>query len=99
MNNLRGILAKNSTDCRTTQRFTARQKTAAAKYWVQLVYLLKTGHGQTITQTTQMIGQNRVTLYKWIRQYSSGGIEGLLKQKSSLLLTKNHSKLGRKTIR
>ena len=61
----------------------AIQKTATAKERVQLLYLLKTGHGQTISQTVQMIGRNRVTLHKWIRQYKAGGIEGLLKQKSS----------------
>ncbi|MFH7027346.1 MAG: transposase [Heteroscytonema crispum UTEX LB 1556] len=61
----------------------AIQKTAAAKERVQLLYLLKTGHGQTISQTAEMIGRNRVTLHKWIRQYKAGGIEGLLKQKSS----------------
>ncbi|MEH2260020.1 helix-turn-helix domain-containing protein [Nostoc sp.] len=60
----------------------ARQKTAAAKERVQLLYLLKTGHGQTISQTAEIIGRNRVTLHKWIRQYKAGGIEGLLKQKS-----------------
>ena len=61
----------------------AIQKTATAKERVQLLYLLKTGHGQTISQTAEMIGRNRVTLHKWIRQYKAGGIGGLLKQKSS----------------
>jgi transposase len=61
----------------------AIQKTASCKERVQLLYLLKTGHGQTISQTAEMIGRNRVTLHKWIRQYKTGGIEGLLKQKSS----------------
>ncbi|MEH2327790.1 helix-turn-helix domain-containing protein [Nostoc sp.] len=31
----------------------------------------------------KLIGRNRVTLHKWIRQYKAGGIEGLLQQKSS----------------
>lgn len=61
----------------------ARQKTATGKERVQLLYLLKTGHSQTISQTAEMMGRNRVTLHKWIRQYKAGGIEGLLKQKSS----------------
>lgn len=65
------------------QDLLARQRTVAAKERVQLLYLLKTGHGQTISQTAQMIGRNRVTLHKWIRQYKTGGIEGLLKQQSS----------------
>jgi transposase len=50
---------------------------------VQLLYLLKTGHGQTISHTAEILGRNRVTLHKWIRQYRFGGIEGLLKQKYS----------------
>lgn len=61
----------------------AIQKTATCKERVQLLYLLKTGHGQTISQTAQMIGRNRVTLHKWIRQYKAGGIQGLLEQKYS----------------
>ncbi|WP_026732837.1 helix-turn-helix domain-containing protein [Fischerella sp. PCC 9605] len=61
----------------------AIQKTATCKERVQLLYLLKTGHGQTISQTAEIIGRNRVTLHKWIRQYKAGGIEELLKQKSS----------------
>jgi len=61
----------------------ASQKTATAKERVQLLYLLKTGHGQTISQTAEILGRNRVTLHKWIRQYKAGGIEGLLNQKSS----------------
>lgn len=61
----------------------AIQKTATGKERVQLLYLLKTGHGQTISQTAEMIGRNRVTVHKWIRQYKTAGIEGLLKQKSS----------------
>lgn len=61
----------------------AKQKTVAAKERVQLLYLLKTGHGQTISQTAEIMGRNRVTLHKWIRQYKTSGIEGLLKQQSS----------------
>jgi transposase-like protein len=30
--------------------------------------------------TAEILGRNRVTLHKWIRQYRFGGIEGLLKQ-------------------
>ncbi len=40
----------------------ASQKTATAKERVQLLYLLKTGHGQTISQTAEILGRNRVTL-------------------------------------
>jgi transposase len=65
------------------KKLLAIQKTASSKERVQLLYLLKTGHGQTISQTANLMGRNRVTLHKWIRQYKSGGIEELLKQKSS----------------
>lgn len=51
-------------------------KTAPWKERVQLLYLLKTGHGQTISQTAEIIGRNRVTLHKWIRQDKAVGIEG-----------------------
>ncbi|WP_375502146.1 hypothetical protein [uncultured Nostoc sp.] len=46
------------------KKLLAIQKTASCKERVQLVYLLKTGHGQTISQTAEMIGHNRVTLPK-----------------------------------
>jgi transposase len=65
------------------KKLLALQKTASCKERVQLLYLLKTGYGQTISQTAELIGRNRVTLHKWIRQYKAGGIERLLKQKSS----------------
>ena len=42
----------------------AIQKTASNKERVQLLYLLKTGHGQTISHTAQILGRNRVTLHK-----------------------------------
>lgn len=61
----------------------ASQKSASSFEKVQLLYLLKTGHGQTISHTAEILGRNRVTLHKWIRQYRFGGIEGLLKQKYS----------------
>jgi len=65
------------------KKLLALQKTASCKERVQLLYLLKTGYGQTISQTAELMGRNRVTLHKWIRQYKAGGIERLLKQKSS----------------
>lgn len=50
------------------KKLLAIQKTARSKEKVQLLYLLKTGHGQTISQTANLMGRNRVTLHKWIRR-------------------------------
>lgn len=60
-----------------------QQKTASNHERVQLLYLLKTGQSPTISQAAAILGRNRVTLHKWIRQYLSGGIEGLLQKKSA----------------
>ena len=56
----------------------ARQKTAAGKERVQLLYLLKTGNAATISQAAAMIGRHRVTAQKWMQQYQTSGIEPLL---------------------
>ena len=61
----------------------ARQKTAAGKERVQLLYLLKTGNAATISQAAAMIGRHRVTAQKWMQQYQTSGIEPLLEQKHS----------------
>lgn len=60
-----------------------QQKTASNHERVQLLYLLKTGQSLTISDAASILGRNRVTLHKWMRQYVSGGIEELLEQKHS----------------
>lgn len=59
------------------------QKVASIKEKVQALYLLKSGYGQTVTKTAQILGRNRSTVQQWLCVYRSQGIEGLLKQKRS----------------
>jgi transposase len=55
-----------------------RAKTASDKERVQLLYLLKSGKAQTVTEAAAILGRNRVTGQKWLRSYRAGGIETLL---------------------
>lgn len=59
------------------------QKVAGIKEKVQALYLLKTGYGQTVTKTAQILGRNPSTVQQWLQVYRSEGIEGLLQHKRS----------------
>lgn len=59
------------------------QKTAPAKERVQLLYLLKTRQAQTVAHAAQILGRNRATIHKWMQQYKSQGLAGLIARKYS----------------
>ena len=54
------------------------QTTASGKERVQLLYLLKSGQAETMQQAAALLGRHRVTIHKWARRYSQGGLEQLL---------------------
>jgi transposase len=58
-----------------------RAKTASDKERIQMLYLLKSGKAQTVTEASELIGRNRVTVQKWMRSYREGGIKGILAHK------------------
>ena len=60
-----------------------KQKTASGKERIQLLYLLKTKKAKTITQASQLLGRNRVTLQDWLSKYRHGGLVKMLERKTS----------------
>jgi putative transposase len=45
--------------------------------------LLKSGLSQSITDVSEVLGVHRITVQRWLKQYSEGGISSLLKQRQS----------------
>jgi putative transposase len=45
--------------------------------------LLKSGLSQSITDVSEVLGVHRITVQRWLKQYSEGGIPSLLKQRQS----------------
>ncbi len=60
-----------------------KEKTGSGKERIQLLYLLKTKKAKTITQASELLGRNRVTVQKWLAKYRKGGLENLKKKASS----------------
>jgi transposase len=60
-----------------------QQKSASGKERVQLLYLLKSKQAETVQAAASLLGRNRVTLQEWMSLYRNGGIENLLKRKTS----------------
>lgn len=61
-----------------------KQKTVETKERVQALYLLKLGQVNTIKQLAVVIGRDRTTLQRWLRQYRQGGISRLLQSQVRL---------------
>jgi len=55
-----------------------QQKLAQHKERVQLLYLLKSGQVQSVSQAAHLLGRHRVTLQGWLSLYRKGGISALL---------------------
>jgi transposase len=60
-----------------------KEKTGSGKERIQVLYLLKSGQAQTITQASELVGRHRVTVQDWLRKYRQGGIEKLRSRASS----------------
>jgi putative transposase len=57
----------------------SQQRTVTNKQKVQALYLLKSGFSQSITDVAEVLGVHRITVQKWFKQYSEGGLSSLLK--------------------
>jgi len=62
---------------------TARQRTVTNRQKVQALYLLKSGLSQSITEVAELLWVHRITVQRWLKQYSDGGLPLLLKQRRS----------------
>lgn len=56
-----------------------RQQTVTNRQKVQALYLLKSGKAQSITEVSELLGVHRITVQRWLKQYSNGGLRSLLK--------------------
>jgi putative transposase len=57
----------------------SQQRTVATRQKVQALYLLKSGFSQSITDVSEVLGVHRITVQRWLKQYSEGGLSSLLK--------------------
>ncbi|WP_280990587.1 helix-turn-helix domain-containing protein [Gloeothece verrucosa] len=62
---------------------------------MQSLYLLKIGKIQTVTNLATFLGVHRVTIQKWLKKYTNGGLDKLLEIKP---LTGRPSQLSNETI-
>ncbi|MGB3511534.1 MAG: helix-turn-helix domain-containing protein [Microcoleaceae cyanobacterium] len=59
------------------------QKTASGFQKIQTLYLFKIGQVTTVKELAVTLGVNRITVQRWLRQYRSQGLAGLLEVKQS----------------
>lgn len=48
---------------------------------IQMLYWLKTGYCQSITEVSRLLGVHRTTVHRWFNQYQYGGLHHLLSQR------------------
>jgi putative transposase len=73
----RVVIQEAETDLKALMR---QQKQVGDKERIQLLYLLKSGQAQTITQAAELLGRGRATLQRWLAKYQAGGIAALLER-------------------
>jgi len=57
----------------------SQQRTVTNRQKVQALYLLKSGLSQSITDIAELWRVHRITVQRWFKQYSEGGLLSLLK--------------------
>jgi putative transposase len=50
---------------------------------IQALYWLKAGSSQSLTDVAERLGVDRITVHRWLKQYSVGGLPELLKMGQS----------------
>ncbi len=60
-----------------------QQRTVTNRQKVQAPYLLKSGLSQSITDVAEILGVHKITVQRWFKQYSEGGLSSLLKLRRS----------------
>ncbi|HEY9614166.1 helix-turn-helix domain-containing protein [Allocoleopsis sp.] len=55
-----------------------KQTTARGKERILALYLLKINKTQTLKDLAVVLGRDTATLYRWLHQYKSDGLEGML---------------------
>ena len=67
----------------TLKKLLTNANTPQEKERIQTIYWLKTKTVETVKQIAIMLGRNRVTVQKWLRQYRVGGMNSLLKSQKN----------------
>jgi putative transposase len=56
----------------------AKQTTARGKERILALYLLKINKAETLKDLAVVLGRDTATLYRWLHQYKTNGLEGML---------------------
>lgn len=56
----------------------SEQRTIPNRQKIQALYWLKAGASQSLTDVAERIGVHRITVHRWLKQYSAGGLSELL---------------------
>jgi putative transposase len=59
----------------------ARARTVSNRQKVQALYLLKSGLRKSITEVAELWRVHKITVQRWLKEYSEGGLPSLLKQR------------------
>jgi putative transposase len=59
----------------------AQARTVSNRQKVQALYLLKSGLSKSITEVAELLAVHRITVQRWLKEYSEGGLPSLLKQR------------------
>jgi transposase len=57
----------------------SEQRTIANRQKIQALYWLKAGLSPSLTDVAERLGVHRITVHRWLKQYSVGGLTSLLK--------------------
>jgi transposase len=57
----------------------SQQRTVTNRQKIQVLYLLKSGLSQSITDVAEVLGVHIITVLRLFKQYSEGGLSSLLK--------------------
>jgi transposase len=61
----------------------SEQRTITNRQKIQALYWLKSGSSQSLTDVAERLGVHRITVHRWLEQYSVGGLPELLKMRKS----------------
>ena len=61
----------------------SQQRTVINRQKIQALYCLKAGYSLSLTDVAERLGVHRITVLRWLEQYSVGGLPELLKMRKS----------------
>ena len=61
----------------------SQQRTVINRQKIPALYCLKAGYSLSLTDVAERLGVHRVTVHRWLKKYSMGGLSGLLEIRQS----------------